>query len=76
MTRANKILREPQLHFLVIGVGLFLLFSFLNGPVDDKPNRIVVSPGQQELLAENFSRTWMRPPTEQEMAALIDTYYP
>lgn len=70
----KKVLREPLLHFLVIGVGLFLLFSIINGPAVDKPNRIVLSQNQKELLAENFSRTWMRAPSDKEMEGLIDGY--
>ena len=70
----KKALREPLLHFLVIGAGLFLLFSFINGPAVDKPNRIVVSKGQLEQLADKFSRIWMRPPSEQEMARLMEDY--
>lgn len=70
----KKVLREPLLHFLLIGVGLFLLFSIINGPAIDKPNRIVVTPGQIELLAENFSRTWMREPSDKELEGLIDGY--
>ena len=70
----KKVLREPLFHFLVIGVGLFLLFSIINGPAVDKPNRIVLSQNQKELLAENFSRTWMRAPSDKEMEGLIDGY--
>lgn len=70
----KKVLREPLLHFLLIGVGLFLLFSIINGPAVDKPNRIVLSQNQKELLAENFSRTWMRAPSDKEMEGLIDGY--
>jgi len=70
----RKVLREPLLHFLAIGAGLFFLFGFMNGPAVDRPNRIIVTPGQAELLAENFSRTWMRPPSDKEMQGLIQGY--
>ena len=55
MNILKKTLREPLLHFLVIGAGLFLLFSFINGPAVDKPNRIVVSNGQVVQLADKLS---------------------
>jgi hypothetical protein len=71
MNILRKAMREPLVHFLLIGAGLFLMFSFMNGSADEKPNRIVVSPGQVEQLAANFSRTWMRPPTEDEIAGLV-----
>jgi hypothetical protein len=71
MNILRKAMREPLVHFLLIGAGLFLMFSFMNGSAGEKPNRIVVSPGQVEQLAANFSRTWMRPPTEDEIAGLV-----
>lgn len=71
MNILRKGMREPLVHFLLIGAGLFLLFGFMNGPAGEKPNRIVVSPGQVEQLAANFSRTWLRLPTEDEIAGLV-----
>ena len=70
----GKIIREPLLHFLLMGGGLFLLFNVMNGETVDKPNRIVISQGQVELLASNFARTWQRPPSDEEMQLLIDNY--
>lgn len=73
MNAANikKLLREPLSHFLIIGAALFLLFHSTNDPASDQSNRIVVSPGQVEQLASVFSRTWMRAPTNDEIAGLI-----
>jgi len=73
MNRLTKTLREPLVHFLMIGAGLFLLFHFSNGPAGDQPDRIVVTPAQVEQLESRFSRTWMRPPTKEEMAGLIES---
>jgi hypothetical protein len=66
--------REPLLHFVLIGAGLFLLFRFTNGPAGDQPDRIVVTPAQVEQMEARFTRTWMRPPTKQEMAGLIESH--
>ena len=74
MNVLGKIIREPLLHFLFLGGGLFLLFNVMNGETMDKPNRIVVSQGQVELLAANFARTWERPPSDEEMQMLVDNY--
>ena len=74
MNVLGKIIREPLLHFLFLGGGLFLLFNVMNGEMVDKPNRIVVSQGQVALLATNFARTWERPPSDEEMQLLIDNY--
>jgi hypothetical protein len=74
VNRIKKIMREPLVHFLLIGAGLFLLFNFTNGPAGDKPNRIVVTPGRVEQMTARFTRSRMRPPTEQEIAGLIENH--
>jgi len=66
--------REPLLHFLLIGAALFLLYRVLNGGDTGAPREIVVTPSQVAALKENFSRTWLRPPTPVEMNGLIDDY--
>ncbi len=70
----KSLLREPLVHFILIGAVLFLLFNFTNGPAGDKPNRIVITPGQVEQMEAMFTRSRMRPPTEQEMDGLIESY--
>ena len=67
-------LREPLLHFLIIGIGLFLLYQFIRGGNESAPREIVISESRIEALAENFGRTWMRPPTPQELRGLVDDY--
>ena len=66
-------LREPLLHFLVIGAALFALYRFVAGE-EDGPREIVVTEAQVEALAQNFARTWMRPPTADEVRGLVDDY--
>ena len=67
-------LREPLVHFLLIGAGLFVLYNVLNRGESDAPRDIVVSEARVEALAENFARTWMRPPTAEELKGLVDDY--
>ncbi len=67
-------LREPLLHFLVIGTGLFLLYQLVRGGDETAPREIVISESRIEALAENFGRTWTRPPTPQELRGLVDDY--
>lgn len=67
-------LREPLVHFLLIGAGLFLLYNVLNRGESAAPRDIVVTEARVEALAENFARTWMRPPTAQEIKGLVDDY--
>lgn len=67
-------LREPLLHFLLIGAALFVLFSIRNDGDTGAPREIVISESRVESLAENFARTWMRPPTPQELRGLVGDY--
>ena len=57
MKRIKNLLCEPLVHFLLIGAGLFLLYSFTNGPAGDKGNQIVVTPGQVAQMEARFTRT-------------------
>src|SRR4051794_35130462 len=66
-------LREPLLHFVVIGVLLFLMFH-LWGSGGSGSNRIVITPGQIDSIVLGFTRTWQRPPTEQELKVQLDEY--
>ncbi len=74
MSLLAKVLREPLVHFLLIGACLFALFGLNNGPQAVEPNRIVITTGQQQMLAERFSRARMRPPSADEQDALVETY--
>jgi parvulin-like peptidyl-prolyl isomerase len=69
-----KLLREPLFHFLILGAGLFVLYSAVNGSVSTQIDRIVVDETQVQRLAEQFQRTWMRLPTQQELQALAEDY--
>ena len=66
-----RLAREPLVHFLLIGAALFVLFGLTRGQGSRATNRILVNPSQVEQLAAQFSRTWMRPPTKEELAGLI-----
>ena len=53
----RKLFIEPLLHFLVIGVLIFILFSVVNeDEVAVDSNKIVVSAGDVERLAANWSK--------------------
>jgi len=69
-----RVLREPLVHFLLIGIGLFGLYSIIQPAVDDDLNRIVITSSQKDQIEAQFSRTWMRSPTEDEYNALIKSY--
>jgi hypothetical protein len=70
----KKLWREPLVHFLLIGAGLFLAFDLTQDKRPDAASRILVDPSQVEQLSAQFKRTWLRPPTEAEVAGLIESY--
>lgn len=70
----RRLLREPLLHFLLIGGALFLLYETSNPGGSDAPREIVISQARVEALAENFATVWMRPPTAVELKGLVDDY--
>ena len=74
MGTLQKVLREPLLHFVVLGAGLFVLFGVIGGSAEERPDRIVVSAAKVENLAELFKRTWRRPPTQEELDGLIEDH--
>jgi hypothetical protein len=67
----NKLIKDPLLHFLLIGALLFLVFELIKSPVGNQENRIVITRGDIDALQANFARTWQRPPTENEISGLI-----
>ena len=68
------LLREPLLHFLVLGAALFGLFSVVDKRGAEAPTKVVISASRVTTLADRFARTWRRPPTEQELQGLVEDY--
>jgi hypothetical protein len=67
-----RLLREPLLHFLVLGAALFGLFSIVDKRSPEAPTKIVISAARVSALADRFARTWRRPPTDQELQGLVE----
>ena len=71
----NKILREPLLHFLLIGAALFVVFGLVNDrSSSDADMQVVVSAGRIEQLENIFAKTWQRSPTKEELKGLVDDF--
>ncbi len=67
----KRLLKEPLVHFLVLGALLFAGYGLLNRNDRSAPDRIVVSKGQLASIMETFMRTRQRPPTGEEWDELI-----
>jgi hypothetical protein len=58
----SRLVREPLVHFLVLGGVLFAIFGRGGSNAGVADRQIVVSEADIDRLAEGFSRTWHRPP--------------
>lgn len=67
----KRILREPLLHFLLLGVAIFVAYRLVSKPNETKPGTIVITQAQIAAMEEGFSRTWRRPPLPDELEGLI-----
>ena len=70
----KRLLREPLLHFLLLGGALFAISRVVN------PSTGTAAPSRQIMLTLDdlrqlqigFAAQWQRPPTEQEMLGLLE----
>ena len=69
-----KFIREPLFHFLLLGAAIFAVYGLATRHKTDKPGEIVVTQGTLENLVTGFTRTWQRPPTEEELQGLVRDY--
>ena len=73
MNATRKILREPLLHFVLLGALLFAAFGWL-GPRSSGSSSIVVTHGQISHMVNSFARSWQRAPSQQEMDDMVRDY--
>jgi parvulin-like peptidyl-prolyl isomerase len=66
-------LREPLVHFLLIGLLLFAVYTVLNPGQERSLNRIVLTEDDLRQLQIAFTAQWQRPPTPEELAGLINS---
>ena len=70
----KRLLKEPLLHFLVLGALLFVGYDLMDRDGNPAAGRIVVTQGKIENLRASFSRVWQRPPSPSELDGLIRDY--
>jgi len=72
---AVKFLREPIVHFLVIGAVIFGLYEVRNDKAaPEAGNRITVTAGDVEWLSAAWAKRWQRPPTAEELKGVVDEH--
>src|SRR3990170_2782469 len=66
-------LREPLVHFLLIGLLLFAVYTVLNPGQERSLNRIVLTEDDLRQLQIAFTAQWQRPPSPEELARLVNS---
>ncbi len=70
-----RLIREPLIHFLVLGAAVFALYRFVGTESGARRvDTILVTQGNIDRMIEAFTRTWLRPPTQAELRGLVDDY--
>ena len=70
-----RLIKEPLLHFLVIGAALFILYGFMGQQEAEEQERaITITTGEINWLTDTWKKRWNRPPTPEERAGIIDQY--
>jgi hypothetical protein len=70
----KKLVREPLVHFLILGALLLFASNLMNKRTSGDTRKIVITPGQIEHLEDGFARAHQRPPDADELKGLIRDY--
>ena len=68
----RRVIREPLVHFAVLGAALLAVYAWTAGTDADNASRIEISAEDVEFLRAGWQQQWNRPPTEDELRGLID----
>ena len=69
----KRLLREPLIHFLLIGAALFVAFHYLRpAPAAPSSKQIQLSPDELSQLVVLFQSQWRRDPTPEEFSRIVE----
>lgn len=67
-------MREPLVHFLVLGLILFAIFEMKNPSESSVPHKIEITASEINWFRETWSRQWNREPDSDDMRRLVIGY--
>ena len=68
----QKLLKEPLFHFLLIGAGLFCLYSFLNPSEEQLENNVIrIEESDVTRLIKAYQQNWNAPPDSATLKSLL-----
>ena len=74
MSLGSRLVREPLIHFLLLGALLFVVYSIVNRDSAPEIDEIVIDENRVAMLVSRYERTWHRKPNETELLAVIDAW--
>lgn len=69
--KLQRFLREPLLHFIVIGGLFFLIYTAVNDAIGNSSDVILITPERIGQIAAEYNGVWNRMPTDEELDSLI-----
>ena len=70
-----RLIKEPLVHFLIIGAALFMLYGLIDKQdAEEQGKAITITAGEIKWLSETWQKRWNRPPTVEEREGLIKQY--
>ena len=72
MNKIISILKEPAIHFLLIGTLLYVTYQSFNNYLNRDQHVIVVNNEEIQMLEQSWEMKWNRPPTSQEREGMIN----
>ena len=67
-------LKEPLVHFLIVGGLIFAGYTWLDLAPAHEPRMVRVTSAEVSWLKETWTRQWQRPPDDQELRGLVTDY--
>ena len=72
MTSTQRLLREPLLHFLLLGGMIFGLYLAVSDPAPPPTNIITIGPARIEQLSKSYQAVWRHSPSAKELEGIIE----
>jgi hypothetical protein len=72
-SRVGRWLREPLVHFLALGLALFVVYRVVNSDAGgERTTRIELTQDDIKQLEVVWMAQWQRPPTQRELTGLVE----
>ena len=70
-----RLLKEPLVHFLLIGACIYGAYDLFGGPEEQEADlTVLVDANRVNGFAAQWQARWNRPPTREELGGVIDGY--